>query len=65
LWYYVGIGGTTVLIALFVIAVPGRGLQVDGFEIMIELVQIVFLISSILIVREKILNTKLPSAREL
>ena len=65
LWYYVGIGGTTVLIALFVIAVPGRGLQVNEFEIIIELVQTVFIISSIMIVREKILKTKLPSAREL
>jgi hypothetical protein len=65
LWYYVGIGGTTVLIALFVIAIPGRGLQVNEFEIIIELVQIVFIISSIMIVREKILKTKLPSAREL
>ena len=64
LWYYVGIGGTAVLIALFVIAVPGRGLQVSEFEIVIEVVQIVFIISSIMIVREKMLNAKLASARE-
>lgn len=64
LWYYVGIGGTAVLIALFMIAVPGRGLQVSEFEIVIEVVQIVFIISSIMIVREKMLNAKLASARE-
>jgi hypothetical protein len=64
LWYYVGIGGTAVLIALFVIAVPGRGLQVSEFEIVIEVIQIVFIISSIMIVREKMLNAKLASARE-
>lgn len=64
LWHYVGIAGTTVLIALFVIAVPGRGLEVNKFEIIIELVQIVFIINSIMIVREKTLKTKLPSARE-
>ena len=53
-----------ILIALFVIAVPGRGLQVSGFEITIELVQIVFIISSIIIVRERLMKTKLASARE-
>lgn len=64
LWYYVGIGGTAVLIALFVIEVPGRGLQVSEFEIIIELVQIIFIMSSIMIVREKTLKTKLASTRE-
>jgi len=64
LWYYIGIGGTVILIALFVIAVPGRGLQVSGFEITIELVQIVFIISSIMIIRERTIKTKLASARK-
>jgi hypothetical protein len=63
LWYYIGIGGTVILIALFVIAVPGRGLQVSGFEITIELVQIVFIISSIIIIRERRI-TKLALARK-
>jgi hypothetical protein len=35
LWYYVGIGGTVTLIALFVIAVPGRGLPVSELEVTI------------------------------
>jgi len=64
LWYYIGIGGTVILIALFVIAVPGRGLQVSGFEITIELLQIVFIISSIIIMRERTIKTKLASARK-
>jgi hypothetical protein len=64
LWYYIGIGGTVILIALFVIAVPGRGLQVSEFEIAIELVQIVFIISSIMIIRERTIKTKLASARK-
>jgi hypothetical protein len=64
LWYYVGIGGTAILIALFVIAVPVRGLQVSEFEITIELIQIVFIISNIMIVRERTMKTKLASARE-
>lgn len=64
LWYCVGIGGTVVLIVLFVIAVPARGLPVSELELTIELIQIVFIISSIMIVRERTTKTKLASARE-
>ncbi len=64
LWYYIGIGGNVILIALFVIAVPGRGLQVSGFEITIEIVQIVFIISSMMIIRERTIKTNLDSARK-
>ena len=41
-WYYVGIGGTAMLIILWVIAVPHNGLS--GLEVAIELFQIVFII---------------------
>jgi hypothetical protein len=51
LWYYVGIGGTMILIALFVIAVPARGLPVSELEVTIEIIQIVFIICSIRIVK--------------
>ena len=53
LWYYVGVGGTVILIALFVVAVPGRGLPVSGLEVTIVLVQIVFIICSIIIVKDR------------
>ena len=53
LWYYVGVGGTVILIALFIIAVPGRGLPVSGLEVTIVLVQIVFIICSIIIVKDR------------
>ena len=53
LWYYVGIGGTVILIALFVIAVPGRGLQVSELEVTIELIQIVFIVCGIIIVKDR------------
>ncbi len=43
-WYYVGIGGTVILIILWLIAVPGRGLPISELEVAIELVQIVFII---------------------
>jgi hypothetical protein len=60
LWYYVGIGGTMILIALFVIAVPARGLPVSELEVTIELIQIVFIICSIMIVKDR--TTKLEKA---
>ena len=53
-WYYVGIGGTVFLIALFVIAVPGRGLPISVLEVTIELIQIIFIICSIIIVKDRI-----------
>ena len=42
LWYYIGIGGTAILIILWVIAVPHTGLS--ELELAIELFQIVFII---------------------
>jgi hypothetical protein len=52
-WFYVGIGGTIILIVLFVIAVPVRGLPVSELELTIELVQIVFIVCSIIIVKDR------------
>jgi hypothetical protein len=43
-WYYIDIGGTVILIILWIIAVPGRGLPVSELEVAIELFQIVFII---------------------
>jgi len=63
LWYYVGIGGTVVLIVLFVIAVPGRGLPVSELELTIELIQIVFIISSIMIVRGRTTAKMVPDRK--
>ena len=42
LWYYVGIGGTAILIILWVIAVPHT--ELSELELAIELFQIVFII---------------------
>jgi hypothetical protein len=53
-WYYVGIVGTVILIALFVIAVPGRGLPISVLEVTIELIQVTFIICSITIVKDRI-----------
>jgi uncharacterized membrane protein YuzA (DUF378 family) len=50
-WYYVGIGGTVILIIMYLIAVPGNGHPVNQLDIAIELFQIAFIIlCSIIIV---------------
>jgi uncharacterized membrane protein len=53
-WYYVGIGGTVVLIIMYIIAVPGSGHPVGELDIAIELFQIVFIIlCSVIIAKNK------------
>lgn len=42
IWYYIGIGGTAILIILWIIAVPHK--EVSELEVAIELFQIVFII---------------------
>ena len=43
-WYYVGIGGTVILVIMYLIAVPGSGHPVSQLDIAIELFQIAFII---------------------
>ena len=43
-WYYVGIGGTIILIILYVIAVPGSGYPVNELGASIVLFQVAFII---------------------
>ena len=43
-WYYVGIGGTLILVIMYLIAVPGRGYPVSQLDITIELFQVAFII---------------------
>jgi hypothetical protein len=43
-WYYVGIGGTVILVIMYLIAVPGSGYPVSQLDITIELFQIAFII---------------------
>jgi hypothetical protein len=49
-WYYLGIGGTVILIIMYLIAVPGSGYPVSPLDIAIELFQIVFIILCIIII---------------
>jgi uncharacterized membrane protein YuzA (DUF378 family) len=53
-WYYVGIGGTVILIIMYLIAVPGSGYPVNHLDISIEVFQIAFIIlCSIIIVKDR------------
>jgi hypothetical protein len=58
IWYYIGIGGTVILIILWIIAVPARGLAVSEIEVAIEFFQVVFIILCTIIVKN-ITMTKL------
>jgi hypothetical protein len=49
-WYYVGIGGTMVLIVLWIIYIPGAGHPVDAMSGAVEAFQIAFVILSVLII---------------
>ena len=49
-WYYVGIGGTVILVIMYLIAVPGSGYPVSQLDIAIELFQIAFIILCSIIV---------------
>ena len=52
IWYYIGIGGTVILIILWIVAVPARGLAVSELEVSIEFFQVVFIILCIIIVKD-------------
>jgi hypothetical protein len=55
IWYYVGIGGTAILIILWIIVVPHN--EVSELEIAIELCQIVFIIlCTIIIAKDRIIS---------
>jgi hypothetical protein len=41
-------------VELIVIAVPGRGLPISVLEVTIELIQVIFIICSIIIVKDRI-----------
>jgi uncharacterized membrane protein YuzA (DUF378 family) len=57
IWYYIGIGGTVILIILWIIAVPARGLAVSELEVVIEFFQIVFIILCTIIEKNTAMTT--------
>lgn len=58
LWYYIGVCGTTILILIWFIAVPGSGHQVSILDITIEIFQVAFIILCYIIITEKKLVNK-------
>ena len=58
-WYYVGIGGTVILIIMYLIAVPGSGYPVSQLDIAIELFQIAFIILCSIIIAKNRVEMKL------
>jgi hypothetical protein len=51
-WYYIGIGGTIILIIMYFIAVPGSGYPISPLDVAIEASQIAFIILSITIIKK-------------
>jgi hypothetical protein len=51
-WYYIGIGGTIVLIILWIIAVPGGDHPIGATDVTIEVFQIVYIVLSVIIMVE-------------
>jgi uncharacterized membrane protein YuzA (DUF378 family) len=51
-WYYIGIGGTIVLIVLWIIYIPGGGHPIDLNSAGIEAFQIAFVILSVIIIKK-------------
>ena len=51
-WYYIGIGGTIVLIILWIIAIPGSGYPIGGMDVVIEVSQIAFVILAVIVIKK-------------
>lgn len=51
-WYYIGIGGTIVLIVLWIVYIPGGGHSIDLMSAVIEVFQIAFVILNVLIIKK-------------
>ena len=60
IWYYIGIGGTAILIILWIIAVPHS--EISELEVAIELFQIVFIILCSIIIAKG--TTTIPKVEE-
>ncbi|HJY11044.1 MAG TPA: hypothetical protein VJ250_08835 [Nitrososphaeraceae archaeon] len=59
-WYYVGIGGTVILVIMYLIVVPGSGHPVSQLDIAIELFQIAFIILCSIIIAKGSRRTTTP-----
>jgi hypothetical protein len=51
-WYYIGIGGTIILIIMWIIAIPGSGYPIGVMDVAIEVSQIAFVILSVIVIKK-------------
>lgn len=51
-WYYIGIGGTIILIIMWIIAIPGSGYPIGVMDVAIEVSQIAFVILSVILIKK-------------
>lgn len=51
-WYYIGIGGTIILILMWIIAIPGSGYPIGVMDVAIEVSQIAFVILSVIVIKK-------------
>ena len=51
-WYYIGIGGTIILIIMWIIAIPGSGYPIGMMDVAIEVSQIAFVILSVIVIKK-------------
>ena len=51
-WYYIGIGGTIVLVILWITAIPGSGYPIHETDVAIEVSQIAFIILCVIIIKK-------------
>lgn len=49
-WFYVGIGGTAILIIMYFVAVPASGYPISPLDVAIEASQIIFVILCMIII---------------
>jgi uncharacterized membrane protein YuzA (DUF378 family) len=57
-WFYVGIGGTAILIIMYFVAVPGSGYPISPLDVAIEASQIIFVILCMIIIFKDRTRTK-------
>jgi uncharacterized membrane protein YuzA (DUF378 family) len=62
-WFYVGIGGTVILIIMYFVAVPGSGYPISPLDLAIEASQIIFVILCTIIIFKDRTTAKVSEKR--
>lgn len=62
-WFYIGIGGTVILIIMYFVAVPGSGYPISPLDLAIEASQIIFVILCTIIIFKDRTTAKVSEKR--